>query len=157
MRILLLTSLLILATLYAEAQIRGDIRLQLGSEYAFSTDAFGVNFGAEYFLTNNISFAPNYTHFIPEHGRASSLNVDARYYLTEDVLQWYGLLGFTNNWATDELIGIENQRRSTTGANVGLGGVLKFADRLAFNPELKYQIHHGGQFVFKLGLVFILI
>lgn len=104
MKILLFISLLFLPPLLAEAQTQGDIRLPIGSEYAISIEAIGVNIGAEYFLSDNVSFVSNYTHFFPDQGKAGSFNLDARYYLSQEILQWYGLLGFTNNWATDELI-----------------------------------------------------
>ncbi|KEO72902.1 porin family protein [Anditalea andensis] len=153
-KLLFILSFVLMASL-AEAQTRGEARLQIGGDYAFNTEFFGVNLGAEYFLTDKISIAPNHTIYFPETGRASNLNIDARYYFTEDILQWYGMAGFTNNWINPELEGI-NAKTSTAGANIGVGGVLKFADRFAFNPEFKYQIQNQGQLVFRLGLVYIL-
>ena len=147
----------VLTVSIAEAQTRGEARLQVGGDYGFNTENFGVNFGAEYFLANRISLAPNYTIFFPENGNASNLNIDARYYLTEGILQWYGMAGFANNWTTHEVVGVESHRSSAAGANLGLGGVLKFADRMAFNPEFKYQFVSGSsQPVFRLGLVFLI-
>ena len=142
---------------FAQAQTRGEARLQAGGDFGFNTEAFGLNFGAEYFLANRFSLAPNYTIFFPETGSASNLNIDARYYLTEGILQWYGMAGFANNWTTTEVLGVESERSSAAGGNIGLGGVLKFADRLAFNPEFKYQLQSGAsQPIFRLGLVILL-
>jgi len=147
----------VLTVSVAEAQTRGEARLQVGGDYGFTTDYFGLNFGAEYFLIDRLSLAPNYTIFFPNTGNASNLNIDARYYLTEGILQWYGMAGFANNWATHEVVGVETHSISAAGANLGLGGVLKFADRMAFNPEFKYQFAQGGgQPVFRLGVVFLL-
>lgn len=145
----------ILTISFADAQTRGEARLQVGGDYGFATEAFGVNFGAEYFFANRFSLAPNYTIFFPHHGTASNLNIDARYYVTEGILQWYGMAGFANNWVDPQLDGV-NLRTSHAGANLGLGGVLKFGDRVAFNPEFKYQFYTNGQLVFRLGLVYML-
>ncbi|WP_158858375.1 hypothetical protein [Lunatibacter salilacus] len=145
----------VLTAALAQAQEKGDARLQLGGEFGFNSELFGLNIGAEYFVVDRISAAPNFTIFFPDYGSASNLNVDFRYYLTEGILQWYGLAGFTNHWASVDF-GSSTITSSTQGANIGAGGVLKFADRLAFNPEIKYQAMSGGQAVFRLGLVYFI-
>lgn len=155
MKKLLLLALFACTVSFAKAQSAGDIRLQVGGDYGFELESFGINFGGEYLFTDKISAAPNFTIYFPEVGNASALNIDARYYFTQDILQWYGLLGFTNFWRSAEYLGIEG-KASSAGANIGAGGVLKFTDNLAFNPELKYQAMDGGQAVFKFGLVYFL-
>jgi hypothetical protein len=146
----------VLTAALAQAQERGEARVQLGGEFGFNSELFGVNLGAEYFVVDRISAAPNFTIFFPDYGGASNLNVDLRYYLTEGILQWYGLAGFTNHWMAMDMIGSSNVTSSTQGANIGAGGVLKFGDRVAFNPEIKYQAMSGGQAVFRLGLVYFI-
>jgi hypothetical protein len=146
----------VLTAAVTQAQQKGEARAQLGGEFGFNSELFGVNLGAEYFVADRISAAPNFTIFFPDYGRASNLNVDFRYYLTEGILQWYGLAGFTNYWTTVDFIGASSISTSSQGANIGVGGVLKFADRLAFNPEIKYQAMSGGQAVFRLGLVYFI-
>lgn len=154
MKKFILIGALVFMVSITQAQNAGDARLQLGGDFGFDTEWFGLNLGGEYFITDQISAAPNFTFYFPDAGKASNLNVDARYYFTRDILQWYGLLGFTNNWFDPEIDGVGKSSRA--GANIGAGGVLKFADRMAFNPELKYQAQDGGQAVFRLGLVFLL-
>ncbi|UCS94203.1 hypothetical protein KZP23_03995 [Echinicola marina] len=156
MKKLLLLGLFALTVSFAQAQTAGDVRLQFGGDFGFDSEAFGLNFGGEYLITDQISAAPNFTIYFPEFGKASTLNLDARYYFTQDLLQWYGLLGFTNNWWTYEVFGAPDQKVSRAGANIGAGGVLKFADNLAFNPEIKYQAQRNGQAVFRLALVYFL-
>ncbi|MBD8488447.1 hypothetical protein IFO69_06780 [Echinicola sp. CAU 1574] len=155
MKKLLLLGLFALTVSFAQAQSVGDVRLQFGGDFGFDTEAFGLNFGGEYLITDQISAAPNFTIYFPERGNASTLNIDARYYFTRDLLQWYGLVGFTNNWWSVDFMGV-TAKESRAGANIGAGGVLKFADNLAFNPELKYQAQSGGQAVFRLALVYFL-
>ncbi len=155
MRKLLLTLVLAASFSIAFSQSKGDIRAQLGGDFGFDTELLGLNLGGEYFITEQFSAAPNFTFYFPDYGSLNTLNVDARYYFTQEILQWYGMLGFTNNWVTVDTPG-ENVTNSNAGANIGAGGVLKFADQLAFNPELKYQIQDGGQAVFRLGLVYFI-
>jgi len=155
MKKLLFVLSFVLTVSLAEAQTRGQARLQVGGDYGFNTEAFGLNFGAEYFLIDRLSLAPNYTIFFPEVGKLSNLNIDARYYLTEGILQWYGMAGFANTWLDPEHDGMDHRSR-VSGANIGLGGVLKFGDRVAFNPEFKYQAQTNGQLVFRLGLVYMI-
>ncbi|MFC4872812.1 hypothetical protein [Negadavirga shengliensis] len=156
MKKLLLIGCFVLTVAVAQAQEKGNARLQAGGDFGFRSELFGINLGAEYFLANRISAVPNFTIYFPDIGNASTLNVDFRYYLTEGVLQWYGMAGFTNNWVSGETIGGDRVTASSQGANLGAGGVLMFADRLAFNPEIKYQAQKGGQAVFRLGLVFFI-
>ena len=156
MKKLLLIFAFVLTAAVTQAQQKGEARAQLGGEFGFNSELFGVNLGAEYFVVDRISAAPNFSIYFPDFGRASNLNVDFRYYLTEGVLQWYGLAGFTNNWVTVDLDGANGITASTQGANIGAGGVLKFGDRVAFNPEIKYQAMSGGQAVFRLGLVYFI-
>lgn len=151
----LLIIVFVLTAALAQAQEKGEARVQLGGEFGFNSELFGVNLGAEYFVVDRISAAPNFTIFFPDYGRSSNLNVDFRYYLTEGILQWYGLAGFTNRWTSVD-IGSSKITSSSQGANIGAGGVLKFGDRVAFNPEIKYQAMTGGQAVFRLGLVYFI-
>jgi len=156
MKKLFLFGLFALTVSFAQAQSKGDVRLQLGGDFGFDSEAFGLNFGGEYLITDKISAAPNFTIYFPEVGNSSTLNIDARYYFTKDILQWYGLLGFTNNWWSNDAISTGQVKGSRPGANIGLGGVLKFTDNLAFNPELKYEARNGAQAVFRFGLVYFL-
>lgn len=152
----LLIGLFALILGFAQAQEKGDLRLQAGGEFGFRSESFGLNFGGEYLFTDQISAAPSFTIFFPEIGNASNLNLDFRYYLTKGPLQWYGMAGFLNHWSSIDLSGGGKISNSTQGANLGAGGVLMFGDRVAFNPELKYQAQRGGQMVFRLGIVFFL-
>lgn len=156
MKKVFLIALFSLALGFAQAQERGDLRLQAGGEFGFGSELFGLNFGGEYLFTDKISAAPNFTIFFPEFGNASNLNLDFRYYLTEGPLQWYGMAGFMNAWSSVNVPGFGKVSNSAQGANLGAGGVLMFGDRVAFNPELKYQAQRGGQAVFKLGIVYFL-
>ncbi|MBD8488448.1 outer membrane beta-barrel protein [Echinicola sp. CAU 1574] len=156
MKKLLLLGLFSLSVSFLQAQSARDVRLQLGADYNFYVEAFGLNFGGEYLITDQVSVAPNYSIYFPERGNASNLNIDARYYFTKDILQWYGLVGFSNNWISfsDDIFG--DVKSSNAGANIGVGGVLKFTDSFAFNPEFKYQAQKHGQTVFRFALVYFI-
>ena len=133
------------------AQTRGETRMQIGGDYGFRTNLLGLSIGAEYFFAQRISIAPNYTQFFPESGKRSTLNMDARLFLTEGRLQWYGMSGLTNNWND-----VDGRNYSSTGLNLGFGGDYKFADRLALNPEFKIQLVDERQFLFRLAIIYIL-
>lgn len=140
----------------AKAQTAGDIRLQLGGDYGFEIERFGINLGAEYVFLDNISAAPNFTFYFPENDvNASNLNIDLRYYLTHDQLQFYGMAGFTTLWASTNYMGVKSSA-SNSGANIGVGAVVRFGGNFGINPEVKYQTMGDGQVVAKVGLVYFI-
>ncbi|GAA0878115.1 hypothetical protein GCM10009119_10830 [Algoriphagus jejuensis] len=139
-----------------QAQSAGDIRLQLGGDYGFEIERFGINLGGEYVFLDKLSAAPNFTFYFPEDDvNASNLNLDLRYYLTQDQLQFYGMAGFTTLWASAKYMGVKVSE-SNSGANFGVGSVIKFGGNLGLNPEVKYQTMGDGQVVVKVGLVYLL-
>lgn len=141
---------------FAQAQSAGEIRLQVGGDYGFEIERFGVNFGGEYLIIDNLSAAPNFTVYFPEDDvNASNLNIDLRYYLTHDKLQLYGMGGYTVLWASTEVMGVKYSE-SNSGANFGVGAVLKFGGNFGLNPEFKYQTMGDGQVVAKVGLVYLI-
>ncbi len=140
----------------AQAQSPGDIRLQLGGDYGFEIERFGINLGGEYVFLDNLSAAPNFTFYFPEDDvNASNLNLDLRYYLTHDQVQFYGMAGFTTLWASTKYMDVKVSD-SNSGANIGVGTVVKFGGNLGLNPEVKYQTMGDGQVVLKVGLVYFL-
>ncbi|MBD8489211.1 outer membrane beta-barrel protein [Echinicola sp. CAU 1574] len=146
----------VIVTLSAKGQSTGELRLQVGGDYGFEIERFGVNFGAEYLFLDNISVAPNFTVYFPEEDvNASNLNLDVRYYLSHQQLQFYGMAGFTTLWVSSKYMGIK-AAASNSGANIGVGTVVKFTDNFGINPEVKYQTLGDGQVVVKAGLVYLL-
>ena len=94
-RLVLLFALVLVGNI-ATAQYQGQFRLNYGNDMGFSSGLFGMNIGGEYFPIDKISLAPTISVLFPESGKASNLHLDARYYFTEEKLEWYGLLGYAN-------------------------------------------------------------
>ena len=156
MKKLFITMIFISVALFAKAQTAGDIRLQIGGDYGFEMERFGVNLGGEYLITDDISAAPSFTFFFPENNlNASNLNIDLRYYLTHDHLQFYGMAGYTLLRFSSEYMGIKASY-SNSGANIGIGTVAKLSSNFAINPEVKYQTVGDGQVAVKVGLVYLI-
>ncbi len=158
--ILSLFAAFVLFGLSANAQEQGDIRVGAGLAYGTkagidasgSKGALGINFGAEYLITDAISIAPSYTIFFKSEvdlgafGTAEfapkALNIDARYYFTENGL--YGLVGFTS-------IG---DASTESGLNIGAGIMYPLSDNLFANGQVKYQTPGDGQLVINAGVAF---
>ena len=65
------------------------------------------------------------------------------------------MVGYTNYSVSNKIMGVKYSD-NWSGVNIGSGGVLRIADNLALNPEIKYQTIGNGQFAVKLGIVYLL-
>ena len=131
-------------------QEQGDIRVRAGlavgtqagaDDNGESQAGFGINFGAEYLITDNISIAPSYTiFFASDIGGAdlkpSVFNIDGRYYFGESGV--YGLAG-----VAFQTVKVEGGGASITGNattfNIGAGIEYGLSDNLNLNGQLKYM------------------
>ncbi|EON74737.1 hypothetical protein ADIS_4848 [Lunatimonas lonarensis] len=137
------------------AQYKGQFRAQYGNDIGFERVLFGMNFSAEYFFVDKISFSPNVSILFPATGKASNLHLDARYYFTEEKAQWYGLLGFGNFRRRYEF-NPEVAFRNWQTLNVGGGLLYKLIDELGVNGELKFQPQNNGELIVKIGLTYFI-
>jgi hypothetical protein len=157
MKKLLLIFAFILASTVTYAQDKHEIRIYPGAEQiGFRSNHFAANLGLEYFILDNISIVPSYSHSLfLGRSKYQTLNLDSRFYMTKGTYQWYGFTGITNNrgrlWG-EECIVLTN----FVGANLGFGAVIKLSDRFGVNPEIKHQVMREGRTVARLGLVFML-
>ncbi|MEQ6166712.1 MULTISPECIES: outer membrane beta-barrel protein [unclassified Ekhidna] len=162
--ILSLFAAFLLVGMTANAQEQGDIRV--GAGLAIGTKAgvdesgekmgFGLNFGAEYLVTDVISIAPSYTMFFKSSVGGgdyslSALNIDARYYFGESGV--YGLAGFSSVSAKVEGGGF-SATTSEGGLNIGAGIMYPLSDNLFANGQVKYQTPGEGQLVINAGIAF---
>jgi len=77
------------------AQSEGDIRASGSLLLNFEDAKFGVNFGGEYFFTDQVSVAPSYSNIFGTPS-LSGINVDGRYYFTDSTGDFYALAGFAS-------------------------------------------------------------
>lgn len=153
-RLVLLFALVLVGNI-AAAQYQGQVRLNYGNDIGFSSRLFGMNIGGEYFPIDKISFAPSISVLFPESGKASNLHLDARYYFSEEKVEWYGLLGYANYRRRYEFNpGITYQNTGTM--NIGAGGFYKFLDELGLNGEIKLQPQNKKEFIIKLGITYFI-
>jgi len=137
------------------AQYQGQFRASTGNDYGIGSNLFGMNFSAEYFLIDRVSFAPNVSVLFPQTGKASNLHIDARYYFTEEKAQWYGVLGFANYRRRYEFNPDITYENNPT-LNIGGGLLFKFIDELGINGEIKWQPQNSGEVILKIGAVYFI-
>lgn len=139
----------------AVAQYQGQFRLQYGNDFGFTSGLFGLNISGEYFPLDKLSFAPNLSVLFPESGKASNLHLDARYYFSEEKLEFYGLLGYANYRRRYEF-NPEITYKNTGTINIGTGVIYKFLEELGLNAEFKFQPQNRNEFIFKLGISYFI-
>lgn len=155
MKRLVLLFVFILVGNLAFGQYQGQFRLQYGNDIGLSTGLFGMNIGGEFFPYDNISFAPNLSVLLPETGKASNLHLDARYYFSEDKLEFYGLVGYANYRRRFEF-NPEITYQNTGTVNIGAGVLFKFLEELGLNAEIKLQPQNKNEFIIKLGISYFI-
>jgi hypothetical protein len=137
------------------AQYKGQYRAQYGNDMALRSGLFGMNFSAEYFPFEKISFNPNISVLFPATGKASNLHLDTRYYFTEEEVEFYGLLGYANYRRRFEF-NPENAYQNTATLNIGGGILYKLIDELGVNAEIKLQPQNGNEVILKVGLSYFI-
>ncbi|WP_194774488.1 hypothetical protein [Pararhodonellum marinum] len=140
----------------AQAQYQGQFRLQYAAEFTTVNNVlFGNNLTGEYFPLDKISFSPNFSIYTPATGKASMLHLDAKYYFTEENIQWYGLVGYGYFRRRFEF-NPENPLLRVSSVNVGTGVIIRLIDELGLNPEFKFQPQNNGEFLIKIGLLYFI-
>lgn len=144
-----------LFSFFANAQYKGQWRAIHAYELSIRSNVeFGINFTGEYFPVHYLSIVPSYTIFLPATGKASSLDVTSRYYLTEKKKQLYGLAGFRSYFFNNEFD--DRGKQVINSFQIGTGAMLKINDLLGLNPEFRYAFSPGGDLVLKLGVVYFI-
>lgn len=142
----------------AFAQEKGAIRLSGALAYGTEIEELGINFGGEYFFTNEISGGINYTIFlVSDPASYNELNFDGRYYFLKEKAQVYGLLGLSSATSKFEgtVFGVPfSVKDSEVGLNIGAGVVYPLSDKVGLNGQLKYATPFNGQLVLQGGVVF---
>ncbi|WP_157972081.1 porin family protein [Pleomorphovibrio marinus] len=137
----------------AFGQYQEQIRLHYSNEYGLGNNLFGFNLVGEYFLIDNLSFAPSATILFPATGKASAFNFNARYYFTEEDIQLYGLAGygiFRRRYEHNPELNFDNRG----SINLGAGVLYKIYDEIGLNFEIKVQPQNNGEVWLKLGMLY---
>ncbi|MCE2707170.1 MAG: hypothetical protein ACK5BR_02475 [Bacteroidota bacterium] len=153
MKKFLLTSLgSILCCLPLLAQEQGDSRIHVLGQYGLRMQEPGIGAGWEYFFSPQFGFMPSYTQLFPAVGKAGNFSADLRYYLSQGKSQVYVLTGYSLTTENTQP-NAAGTRKSTSGANVGVGAVVPLTSWLGLSSEFKFQSQGIRQTYARFGLV----
>ncbi len=140
----------------SQAQSKGDIRGSLAAVYGTDVATAGINVGGEYLFSDKISAAPSFSIFFVDPGSFTSLNLDGRYYFSEDShIQFYGLFGIAVEKAKVEFSALGNSfsaSDSEAGLNVGAGLMIHLTGKAAGNLQLKIATPGDVQLTLQGGI-----
>lgn len=138
---------------FVSAQEVGDSRVHVLGQYGLRFDEWGVGAGWEYFFADKFALMPHYTRIFPMVGSASNFSADLRYYLTTGASPVYVLTGYSLTTQNNNP-GTAGTKRSSSGANVGVGAVIPLTEWVALSTEFKFQSQGFRQTYFRFGLAF---
>ncbi|EIM76769.1 hypothetical protein A3SI_08631 [Nitritalea halalkaliphila LW7] len=130
------------------------MRLKYMHEWRADTWFFGFGFAGEYFPIDDVSINAQTTFLLPATGIANSLDIDGRYYFTQDKFQLYGLLGWGYYYRNFEFNEIGHLHKHAI--NVGAGFLYKFIDEIGLEAEYKFQAGQINTSIFRLGVVYFI-
>ena len=167
------------STVWAQEKglIRAGVGITLGTASAIDADTgesklgFGIVVGGDYFVSDAISIAPSYSFFFKSSVdlgggdevsiKASSFDIDGKYYFVKSGVNIYGLVGISFAFAKASVtfdFGNGPQTISVTENQVGvnLGGGLDFylSDKVFLNGQVKYTINGLEQLAINAGVGF---
>ena len=121
---------------------------RLGGALAFASKYdFGLQFNSEFFVSDNISVAPDFTLYFPGNSQNFwAINANGHYYFMEPSSGVYALTGL-------QIANLSGFGTSFTrlGLNLGGGYAHDLGNFLPFG-ELKFVIGDFDQFVFNAGV-----
>ncbi|MDX5338534.1 MAG: hypothetical protein LPK25_05870 [Cyclobacteriaceae bacterium] len=137
---------------FAHAQYKNQWTVSQGYEVRTNPAYFGMNASVEYFPAHYFSIRPSYVVYLPSSGKATGLNLDIRYFLTEKKNQWYATAGY--GYYQRKYEGETQPMLRQNYFHLGTGINLKLMDQLGLNPEIQSQLGPDTSWVFKIGLVY---
>ncbi|MGM0589819.1 MAG: outer membrane beta-barrel protein [Bacteroidota bacterium] len=156
----LLTSAIVLglmASMNSTSFAQNDSDFQIGGGLIYGTEveALGIQAGAKYGFTNEISATADFAIYFPDDYDWWTINVNGHYhFINEDRMKVYGLAGL--NYATIE-VGFLGTSTSDSEVGLNIGGGAEFA--LGFvdlYTEAKYILGDADQLAISAGLRFTL-
>lgn len=150
-KVIMLCLLLTVGIFSAQAQDQGSIRLTGGLVYGEGVEELGFNVGGEYFVTDRIAAAPNFTYFFVSGLDVTQINVDAHYYLLKGPVSIYALFGYASFRVSADF-GFGRAGVSDGGVNAGGGVVVPIKGRWNFLGQVKYASPASGQVLVQAGV-----
>ena len=143
-KIALLSVFSFLLIAHLSAQNEGEFRASGSLLLNFDNANFGVNFGGEYFFTDQISVAPSYSNIFGSPS-INGFNVDGRYYFVDQNYDFYALAGFAS---------ISRGGFGSSGVNLGVGYVVPIQNQLSLGLQVKYTTPGDGALEMQGGVIY---
>jgi len=137
-----------------KAQVVGEARIKLANDIGFGTNLFGFGLGGEYFVIDRLSVAPTIVVLLPETGKATSYDLNVRYYFTQGISQLYGLGGFNYFRRRLEFAPPEVNLRNAPGFNIGMGYLYRMSEEFSIDGNLRFQPQNNNNVVFGIGIIY---
>ncbi|SMO68560.1 outer membrane protein [Fodinibius sediminis] len=163
MKKIIVTSCVLFGLLFAfnsssYAQESSPLSIGGGIKYGSEVEAIGIQAGAQYAFTPEISGHADFSIFFPENYDWWALNINGHYnFLADEDMKVYGLAGL--NYATLNIsydlgeFGSGSVSSSELGLNLG-GGAEFGMDFANIFTELKYVLGNADQLALSAGLRF---
>lgn len=136
------------------ALAQNDFSVGGGLAYGSEVEAIGIQAGATYAITEEISAAADFIIFFPDNYDWWELNVNGHYnFFSEDNVSVYGLAGLNYATLSVDLGQFGDASDSELGLNLG-GGAEFGLDFAKLYTELKYVIGNADQLGISAGLRF---
>ncbi|SHF49871.1 hypothetical protein SAMN05443144_109102 [Fodinibius roseus] len=136
------------------AQESSDVKIGGGIAYGTEAEAIGVQIGAKYAFTPEISGAADFTYFFPDVIDWWEINANGHYHFyAEEGTRVYGLAGLNYATLSYDMGSLGSASDSEVGLNIGGGAefAMDFAD---IYTELKYVLGSTDQLGISAGLRF---
>ena len=157
-------SVLFLALLSSKsfAQYEGTVGMGVHAGYGNKVKNVGAGLHLHYYHTNQLRFAPSFTHYLPKKGNSMwEVDADAHYMVPVTWLfSFYPVAGLSySNRKFDaskaDGIGLQDWTKHRVGANLGLGLQYDFRYKARVSIEYKYRfIKDFTQSSFMAGIGF---
>lgn len=155
-KLLSISGLVLVIILFSntDAFAQNEFKVGAGLAYGSEVESIGIQAGAVYDFTEEISGAADFIIFFPENYDWWELNVNGHYrFLSEDNISVYGLAGLNYATLSVDLGQFGSASDSELGLNIG-GGAEFGLDFANLYTELKYVLGNADQFGISAGLRF---
>jgi hypothetical protein len=158
MRTIFLNLILVLSISAVHAQVRLDAGIAFGTEVANP----GFSFGAEIFVTDEISINPAAIIYFEDRGKFDDrdwweMNINGHYYFAQEAeLEFFGLAGLNITTRAIEL-GEFRDPDTEVGFNLGIGANYQWKDMFLPFATFKYIAGNADQAVFNVGMRFLIL
>ena len=156
----LIQKILIILFIFSSVPIQAQTRVGVFLTYGDHQENLGIGALGEFFLTDQISIAPNVIYFFPKDDTEFlsedhwvDLNLNGNYYFpTGGTVVPYVLAGLNYSMRKYEFDGGGSEDANTLGFNLGGGADFDFDSSFIPFAQVRYAISDSGQLVIPAGV-----